>query len=71
MNAQSFAFNGYLPIDKNERKNQLKRLERLYFEHNQSQIFIETPCIISNTFWSGEPSGLTSFFLAFPCKSRI
>ena len=43
MNGQSFAFNGYLPIDKNERKKELKRLERLSFEQNQSQIFIETP----------------------------
>lgn len=43
MNGQSFAFNGYLPIDKGERKIELKRLERLSFEHNQSQIFIETP----------------------------
>ncbi|GGZ67402.1 SAM-dependent methyltransferase [Algibacter mikhailovii] len=43
MNGQSFAFNGYLPIDKGERKNHLKRLERLSFELNQSQIFIETP----------------------------
>ncbi|MEL0456836.1 SAM-dependent methyltransferase [Flavobacteriaceae bacterium SZ-1-7] len=43
MNGQSFAFNGYLPIDKNERKNEIRRLERLSFEFNQSQIFIETP----------------------------
>lgn len=43
MNGQSFAFNGYLPIDKNQRKNELKRLERLSKEHNQSQLFIETP----------------------------
>ncbi len=43
MNGQSFTFNGYLPIDKNERKNEVKRLERLSFEQNQSQIFIETP----------------------------
>ena len=43
MNGQSFAFNGYLPIDKGERKAELKRLERLSFEHNQSQLFIETP----------------------------
>jgi len=43
MNGQSFTFNGYLPIDKGERKNEIKRLERLSFEHNQSQIFIETP----------------------------
>ena len=43
MNGQSFTFNGYLPIDKNLRKNEIKRLERLSFEQNQSQIFIETP----------------------------
>ena len=43
MNGQNFAFNGYLPIDKAERKKEIKRLERLSFERNQSQIFIETP----------------------------
>lgn len=43
MNGQSFTFNGYLPIDKDERKKEIKRLERLSFEFNQSQIFIETP----------------------------
>ena len=43
MNGQSFTFNGYLPIDKSERKAKLKTLERLSSEHNQSQIFIETP----------------------------
>lgn len=43
MNGQSFAFNGYLPIDKGERKSEIKRLERLSYDMNQSQIFIETP----------------------------
>tara|TARA_R110002012_G_scaffold187203_1_gene354086 strand:- start:8092 stop:8808 length:717 start_codon:yes stop_codon:yes gene_type:complete len=43
MNGQSFAFNGYLPIDKQERKAELLRLERLSFQQNQSQLFIETP----------------------------
>ncbi len=43
MNGQSFAFNGYLPIDKGDRKQEIKRLERLSFEQNQSQLFIETP----------------------------
>lgn len=43
MNGQSFCFNGYLPIDKSERKSKLKALERLSSEHNQAQIFIETP----------------------------
>jgi len=43
MNGQSFAFNGYLPIDKSDRKKAIKELERLSKEKNQSQIFIETP----------------------------
>ncbi len=43
MNGQNFAFNGYLPIDKGERKRAIKDLERLSLDKNQSQIFIETP----------------------------
>jgi 16S rRNA (cytidine1402-2'-O)-methyltransferase len=42
-NGQNFAFNGYLPIDNAERKAAIKNLEKLSFEKNQSQIFIETP----------------------------
>ena len=43
MNGQSFAFNGYLPINKLERKNKIKLLEKKVLNDNQSQIFIETP----------------------------
>lgn len=43
MNGQSFAFNGYLPIDTGERKKSIKRLEKISKELDQSQIFIETP----------------------------
>lgn len=43
MNGQSFAFNGYLPIDKSEKKSALKYFEKLSLDKNQSQIFIETP----------------------------
>ena len=43
MNGQSFAFNGYLPIDKAEKKSTLKNFEKLSHDKNQSQIFIETP----------------------------
>ncbi len=42
-NGQSFAFNGYLPIEAGERARKIKQLEgRIYNEH-QTQIFIETP----------------------------
>ncbi|MFV8270324.1 SAM-dependent methyltransferase [Flavobacterium sp. GT2N3] len=43
MNGQSFTFNGYLPIEKGEKKTTLKNLEKLSQDKNQSQIFIETP----------------------------
>jgi 16S rRNA (cytidine1402-2'-O)-methyltransferase len=43
MNGQNFAFNGYLPIDKGDRKKAIKDLEKLSADKNQSQIFIETP----------------------------
>ena len=43
MNGQSFTFNGYLPIEKSERKNKLQILEKNSRNYNQTQIFIETP----------------------------
>ncbi|MCF6297209.1 MAG: SAM-dependent methyltransferase [Flavobacteriaceae bacterium] len=43
LNGQNFAFNGYLPIDKSERKKTIKELEKISKLKNQSQIFIETP----------------------------
>ena len=42
LNGQNFAFNGYLPIDKQVRRKTLKVLERKVQE-GQSQLFIETP----------------------------
>ena len=42
-NGQSFAFHGYLPIDKEKRRNKLKQLEQLSSRLDQTQIFIETP----------------------------
>lgn len=43
MNGQNFTFNGYLPIEKTDRRKALKQLERESFDRNSSQIFIETP----------------------------
>jgi 16S rRNA (cytidine1402-2'-O)-methyltransferase len=42
-NGQNFAFNGYLPKERNERIKKIKELEKLIFQKNQTQIFIETP----------------------------
>lgn len=43
LNGQNFAFNGYLPIDKMERKQKIKDLEKHSKQQDQTQIFIETP----------------------------
>lgn len=43
MNGQNFAFNGYLPIDQKEKRQEIKRLENISRDHGQSQLFIETP----------------------------
>ena len=42
-NGQSFAFNGYLPIEPDERIKTLKKLEQRVYTENQTQLFIETP----------------------------
>jgi 16S rRNA (cytidine1402-2'-O)-methyltransferase len=42
-NGQNFAFNGYLPVDKNARTKRIKELEQLANKHHQAQFFIETP----------------------------
>lgn len=42
-NGQSFAFNGYLPIDSAQRSAKLKEMERRVRSERQTQIFIETP----------------------------
>lgn len=43
MNGQSFAFNGYLPVKKNEKPDAVKRYELRSMKENQAQIFIEAP----------------------------
>ena len=42
-NGQSFAFNGYLPVEPAERTRKIKQLEQRAYSEDQTQIFIETP----------------------------
>lgn len=42
-NGQSFAFNGYLPIDEKLRASKLREIETRIRREHQTQIFIETP----------------------------
>ena len=50
LNGQQFAFNGYLPIDKQACKQAIKNFERISTNNNQTQIFIETPYRNSRCF---------------------
>jgi 16S rRNA (cytidine1402-2'-O)-methyltransferase len=43
LNGQSFAFNGYLPIDAKQRAIRIVELENLSRKERQTQLFIETP----------------------------
>lgn len=43
LNGQSFAFNGYLPINGAQRAKRIKELEERSRQDKQTQLFIETP----------------------------
>lgn len=43
LGGQSFAFNGYLPVDPADRTKKLKALEARAWNEGQTQLFIETP----------------------------
>ncbi len=43
MNGQSFAFHGYLPIDRKEKQQKLRELEKESRQKDQTQIFMDTP----------------------------
>ena len=42
-NGQNFAFNGYLPIQQDERHKKIQLLEKQIYQFDQTQLFIETP----------------------------
>jgi 16S rRNA (cytidine1402-2'-O)-methyltransferase len=43
LNGQRFAFLGYLPSEKAARVQRLKEIEKASHQHNETQVFIETP----------------------------
>ncbi|MGN6395785.1 MAG: SAM-dependent methyltransferase [Mucilaginibacter sp.] len=57
---QSFAFHGYLPIDKVQRSKKIKELENLSERNGQTQLFIETPfrnnSILEEILKTGKPA---------------
>ncbi|MFH1160962.1 MAG: SAM-dependent methyltransferase [bacterium] len=42
-NGQNFAFHGYLPVDKQQRKQKIAEMEKSALGKGQTQLFIETP----------------------------
>ncbi len=48
MNGQDFAFRGYVPIQKQERRSFVKKLQASIERDNQTQILIETPYRVQN-----------------------
>jgi 16S rRNA (cytidine1402-2'-O)-methyltransferase len=42
-NGQNFAFNGYLPVERDKREARIRSLEAFMLKSGQTQIFIETP----------------------------
>ncbi len=51
-NGQNFTFHGYLPVDKRQRINKIRELEKNSMDKNQTQLFIETPYRNLNLFQS-------------------
>lgn len=43
LNGQQFAFLGYLPVEKLQRNQKIKEIEKRSLSHNETQLFIETP----------------------------
>lgn len=43
LNGQSFAFHGYLPIERSDRVKRIKELEKTALHTGASQVFMETP----------------------------
>lgn len=43
LNGQNFAFNGYLPVKKEDRTRMIRKLEEKLYREKQTQIFMETP----------------------------
>jgi 16S rRNA (cytidine1402-2'-O)-methyltransferase len=62
LNGQNFAFNGYLPVQKDQRCKQIKKLENHSFSEKQTQIFIEAPYrnqhLLEDILTSCEPATL-------------
>lgn len=74
-NGQSFAFNGYLPIDADQRIKKIKSLEQRIYNENQTQLFIETPYrndkLISDIIKTCKPSTRLCIAADITCETEF
>jgi 16S rRNA (cytidine1402-2'-O)-methyltransferase len=75
LNGQSFAFNGYLPIDSGQRTKRIKDLETRSRNEKQTQVFIETPYrnmqLLEAITASCQPATLLSIAADLTLKSEL
>ena len=67
LSGQSFAFNGYLPKDRQEKTNKIKILEDRSKKEKQTQIFMETPYRNQNIFEDILATCQDNTFLCIAC----
>lgn len=74
-NGQSFAFNGYLPVEVSQRIKALKKLENKVWNENQTQLFIETPYrnskMIETIFSSLKPQTKVCIAAGITCQEEF
>ncbi len=74
-NGQSFAFNGYLPVELPQRIKALKKLENKVWNEDQTQSFIETPYrnakMIETIFSNLRPATKVCIAAGITCKEEF
>jgi len=75
LNGQSFRFNGYLPVHKNERVQSIRKLEKRVQETGETQIFIETPyrnnALLQDLCSSGQPGTLLTIAVDLTTETEM
>jgi 16S rRNA (cytidine1402-2'-O)-methyltransferase len=67
LNGQNFAFNGYLPRDRQEKIRKIKMLEERSMKERQTQIFMEAPYRNQNMLEDILSSGHDNTYLCIAC----
>ncbi|MDU1903171.1 MAG: SAM-dependent methyltransferase [Dysgonomonas sp.] len=74
-NGQSFAFQGYLPMDNDERIKKIKQIEQRIYLEDQTQIFIETPFrnikLVNDLIKTCRPSTKLCIAMNITCEDEL